>query len=203
MPARTSLPTSRRERQKQDRQQRLYVAAMALFAKHGYDEITVQAITDRADLSKGAFFNYFESKAHGLLRYHGELMDEFLEHGRSLRGKSARSLFQRMFSGMARIFEREGPLAEMLVLRMPVDPGLQAAERGTTPAVMELYQSFIQRGIDTGELPARLDRETAIGILSDIWLASLRRWVSDGREESLVARVRRKVDLAFRGLVVR
>jgi len=176
---------------------------MALFAKHGYDEVTVQAITDRADLSKGVFFNYFESKAHVLLRYHGELMDEFLDHGSSLRGKSARSLFQHMFSGMARIFEREGPLAEMLVLRMPVDPGLQAAERGKTPAVMELYQSFVQRGIDTGELPTRLDREIAIGILSDIWLSSLRRWVSDGREFSLEAQVRRKVALAFRGLTAR
>ena len=203
MPARTAPPTSRRERQKQDREQRLYAAAMELFAKHGYDEVTVQAITDRADLSKGVFFNYFESKAHVLLRYHGKLMDEFLDHGRSLRGKSARSLFQRMFAGMARILRREGPLAEMLVLRMPVDPGLRAAERSTTPTVLELYQSFVQRGIDADELPARLDRETAIGLLSDIWLASLRSWVNDGRERSLEAQVRRKVDLAFRGLAAR
>ncbi len=203
MSASPSPPTSRRERQKLDREHRLYAAAMALFAKHGYDEVTVQAITNRADLSKGVFFNYFESKAHVLLRYHGELLDEFFELGRSLRGKSARSLFQRMFAGMARIFVREGPLAEMLVLRMPVDPGLRAAERGTTPAALELYRSFLQRGIDAGELPARLDRETAIGILSDIWLASLRKWVNDGREGSLEAQVRRKVDLAFRGLAAR
>lgn len=104
---------------------------------------------------------------------------------------------------MARIYRREGPLAEILVLRMPVDPGLQAEERGKTPAVLELYQSFVSRGIDAGELPAKLDRETAIGILSDIWLASLRRWVNDGRERSLEVQVRRKVDLDLRGLAAR
>lgn len=47
------------------------------------------------------------------------------------------------------------------------------------------------------------DRETAIGISSDIWLVSLRRWICDGREFSLEAQVRCKVALAFRGLVVR
>lgn len=49
----------------------------------------------------------------------------------------------------------------------------------------------------------QLDRETDIGILSDIWLASLRRWVNDGRERSLEVQVRRKVDLDLRGLAAR
>lgn len=89
MPTRTSRPISRRERQKRDRERRLYAAAVKLFAKHGFDEVTVQAIADRADLSKRAFFNYFESKAHVLVRYHGKRVDEFLDHGRSLRGESA------------------------------------------------------------------------------------------------------------------
>jgi AcrR family transcriptional regulator len=58
---------SRRERKKQETRQGLLEAALALFREHGYDEATVEEITERADVAKGTFFNYFPSK-EALLR---------------------------------------------------------------------------------------------------------------------------------------
>jgi AcrR family transcriptional regulator len=55
-------PLSRRERKKQETRQGLLEAALALFRESGYDETTVEEITDRADVAKGTFFNYFPSK---------------------------------------------------------------------------------------------------------------------------------------------
>ena len=37
-------------------------AARRLFREHGYDSTTVEQITDAADVAKGTFFNYFETK---------------------------------------------------------------------------------------------------------------------------------------------
>ena len=53
---------SRRERKKEETRQRLLSASLELFHEQGYSATTVEDITDRADVAKGTFFNYFPSK---------------------------------------------------------------------------------------------------------------------------------------------
>lgn len=53
---------SRRERKKLETRQALLQAAQALLQEQGYRATTVEEITERADVSKGTFFNYFPSK---------------------------------------------------------------------------------------------------------------------------------------------
>jgi AcrR family transcriptional regulator len=53
---------SRRERKKQETHQRLVKAALRLLQEQGYDETTVEQIAEAADVAKGTFFNYFETK---------------------------------------------------------------------------------------------------------------------------------------------
>lgn len=54
--------TSRRERKKQETRLSLMEAALRLFGENGYDATTVKEITDAADVAKGTFFNYFDTK---------------------------------------------------------------------------------------------------------------------------------------------
>ena len=54
--------TSRRERKKQETRQRLLECAWQLFQEGGYDDTTVEDITEAADVAKGTFFNYFPTK---------------------------------------------------------------------------------------------------------------------------------------------
>jgi AcrR family transcriptional regulator len=58
----TSEPKGRRERRKARTRQALLDAAMALFRDHGIYGTRIEDITERADLGKGAFYNYFDSK---------------------------------------------------------------------------------------------------------------------------------------------
>jgi AcrR family transcriptional regulator len=53
---------SRRERKKQETHHRLMMAALHLFREQGYDATTVAQIAGAADVAKGTFFNYFETK---------------------------------------------------------------------------------------------------------------------------------------------
>ncbi len=48
--------------QREDRKQEILEAALSLFAQNGFENTRIQQITEKASISKGLFYNYFESK---------------------------------------------------------------------------------------------------------------------------------------------
>ena len=59
----------RRQRRSAETRERLFRAALRLFAEKGFAETTVEDITNAADVGKGTFFNYFPSKEHILIAF--------------------------------------------------------------------------------------------------------------------------------------
>src|SRR5215470_17629367 len=59
----------RRQRRSAEIRERLFRAALKLFAEKGFAETTVEDITNAADVGKGTFFNYFPSKDHILIAF--------------------------------------------------------------------------------------------------------------------------------------
>ncbi|WP_136053937.1 TetR/AcrR family transcriptional regulator [Microbacterium sp. K24] len=57
----------RRERNKQEKRERITSAAAELFAEHGIDEVTTQQIAERADVGTGTLFLYAKTKGELLL----------------------------------------------------------------------------------------------------------------------------------------
>lgn len=68
----TPIGGDRRQRRSAETRERLFRAALKLFADKGFAETTVEDITNAADVGKGTFFNYFPSKDHILLAF-GEM----------------------------------------------------------------------------------------------------------------------------------
>ena len=60
---------TRREKRGQETRSRIFHAALQLFADQGFSMTTIEAITAAADVGKGTFFNYFESKEGLLLEF--------------------------------------------------------------------------------------------------------------------------------------
>src|SRR5215813_7845684 len=67
-----TAPSDRRQRRSAEIRERLFRAALGLFAQKGFAETTVEDITEAADVGKGTFFNYFPSKDHTLIAF-GEM----------------------------------------------------------------------------------------------------------------------------------
>ena len=74
---RAQLPL--RERNRQRIYQRIVSAATELFRTTGYDQTTMDAIAERAEVSRGTLFNYFPSKEVLLLPYAGELYKQSVQ----------------------------------------------------------------------------------------------------------------------------
>jgi AcrR family transcriptional regulator len=56
----------RRQRRAAETRLRLFRSALQLFAERGFPNVTVEDITEAADVGKGTFFNYFKTKDHVL-----------------------------------------------------------------------------------------------------------------------------------------
>jgi len=57
----------RRQRRSEENRIGILQAAARLFMQHGFSNVTVEQITEAADVGKGTFFNYFPTKEHVLV----------------------------------------------------------------------------------------------------------------------------------------
>jgi len=180
-PGKHTVPPARagrRERRSAEIRERLFRAALQLFAERGFTETTVEDITEAADVGKGTFFNYFPSKDHILLAF-GEMQLAKLEQA------------------VAQARETNEPMPEFLRalgVRMTQEPtrnpaiirALLQAYLSTTPVreamvdlqrrVHALHTQMIQLGQERGEIRSDLPaaeiahvfRQTIFGTLL-IW----------------------------------
>ena len=74
-------PVGRRERNKQQKLERIMAAAGELFAEHGVDEVTTQQIAERADIGAGTLFLYARNKGELLLLVQNAAYAEALARG--------------------------------------------------------------------------------------------------------------------------
>ncbi|NMM88377.1 TetR family transcriptional regulator [Rhodococcus sp. SRB_17] len=75
-------PSGRRERNKQQKLDRITAAARELFVEHGVDEVTTQQIADKADVGTGTLFLYVKTKGELLLLVQNSAYTEALARGR-------------------------------------------------------------------------------------------------------------------------
>jgi AcrR family transcriptional regulator len=78
-----SQSVGRRERNKQQKLERITAAAGELFAERGVDEVTTQEIADKADIGAGTLFLYAKTKGELLLLVQNSTYADALAQGRS------------------------------------------------------------------------------------------------------------------------
>ena len=191
---------SRRERRKLETRQALFEAALSLFREQGYDETTVEEITERADVAKGTFFNYFVSK-EGFL---GELsawrlaqLRDSLDLGPGT-PESPLARLKLLLRRLHREFVRDWPLLQRaMVARLGHPP---ASSRPAKRRIAGILSHLIREAQECGEVRADVDP----GLVSDLLLvAYLRQFALCAREGSQVPPVddsERAIDLLMDGL---
>lgn len=75
-------PIGRRERNKQQKLDRIIDAARELFAQHGVDDVTTQQIAEKADIGAGTLFLYAKTKGELLLLVQNAAYAAALDRGR-------------------------------------------------------------------------------------------------------------------------
>lgn len=148
-----------------DARAQIIAAATRLFAAHGYDGTTVQAIADAVGVTKPAILHHFASKEllreavlDGILAHFNELLPRLL-----LKATASEDRFDAVFEEVLRFFASEPDRARVLVRE-----GLDRPEetkrllRGPVQPWIDAIAGYIRSGQNSGDHFADADAEAYV-----------------------------------------
>lgn len=174
-PDRRQSAPDRRQRRSLEIRERLFRAALKLFAEKGFAETTVEDITNAADVGKGTFFNHFPSKDHMLIGFTdmqlGKLQDAVNNMRESNEPMPAflRKLSVRMTEEPARAPDVVRAILLANLSNSSVRKTMQEKHARMLGLVTQLMEIGQQRGEFRSDLPAselaQVFRQTVFGTL--------------------------------------
>jgi len=194
----------RRQRRSAEIRERLFRAALSLFAEKGFAETTVEDITNAADVGKGTFFNYFPSKDHILLAF-GEMQLGKLEAAIEM-ARQTNAPMSDFLRGLGLRMTQE-PVRNPAIIR-----ALLQAYLSTTPVraamldlqkrVHGLHTQMIQLGQDRGEIRKDLPAAEIAHVFRQTIFGTLLIWSLYG-DATLQERIEAAFNVLWTGLAPR
>jgi AcrR family transcriptional regulator len=201
----TQEAPTRRERQSAERRERLFRAAMELFARKGFAETTVEDITNAADLGKGTFFNYFPNKEHILLAF-GEMQLSKLQAAfDEMRSRNVpvpvfmRSLGARM---------TQEPIRNPAMIRILLQAFLTDDSKVREPMlelqnrVIGIHTEMIRIGQERGEIRNDMPPEVIANVFRQTIFGTLLIWTLHS-DSTLLSRMENAFEVLWSGLAPR
>src|SRR5690349_3258281 len=171
----------RRERRAAETRVRLFRTAIQLFAKRGFQNVTIEEITEAADVGKGTFFNYFESKDH-VFGVMAEIqlgkVREALAHAETGNEKTETTL-RRLFSRIAEEPGRSAELTRALISSISASDRMRVIMSERMAEGRQMLARVLELGQERGEVSRELKKsEMAVAcqqsVLGTMLLWSLR-----------------------------
>lgn len=167
----------RRERKKEETKNRIFVAAAQLFHEKGFEATTVDEIAERADVSKGTFFNYFPRK-EALGYYLAEEWVAAIELAVTESDRPAEERILELFAMGAESYGENRELARVVArysmqqICAPTDEAM-----GTQRRLNEAFDALWRQGQARGEFRADIEPMMARGVLGAVFIGAVMWWV--------------------------
>jgi len=189
-----------REIPREDLRQRIGEAALALFKEAGFDAVSVDQIVTKAGVSKGAFFNFFPTKADALIFYFRELDGSVTQLRADLDPQHPLAALKKFFTRTETLLRAEGTLLNSLWQAIWTHPLLMNADRASAERDRRGFADFFSRARAAGTVDQKVDPRVAADMVGDLWTASILMWLAAGQSYSLAEAVAPKLQLLFAGL---
>lgn len=179
---------------------RIYDAAIAEFRANGFACTAVEAITTRAKVAKGTFFNFYGSKADVLVEYYWTIDARLNPLRLALDANDPLGTLIEYVQAVEREFEREGDLIVDLIEETMRNDALRAMDEDSGGADAEQFAAFFERARAAGTVRSTLDPGIAAKLLIDIWAGSVRDWLVWNRSKPLAPIFEQRLLSLFSGL---
>jgi AcrR family transcriptional regulator len=202
----TDVEISRRERKKEETRQRIFEAAVRLFRDQGFDGTTVDDITERADVGKGTFFNYFPRK-DSILAYLSEkrLIEVEANAEVILAGRrSARQKLIVIYGEAASAYQEDRELSRFVLNELMARAFAPSLEQGHGQRWRNLIVRVLESGKKSGEFRKGLDVDRAEAVLTGVYYSLVYTWLNCPEfEMDLQAELEAQLAMVFDGMAGR
>jgi AcrR family transcriptional regulator len=200
----TSIPSNRRERQSLERRERLFRAALDLFARKGFAETTVEDITNAADLGKGTFFNYFPSKEHILLAFAEMQLGKLRAAADEARAKNepTRVFLRSLGARMTQEPIRNPSIIRILLQAFLSNTPVRESMMDLQARVIAIHTEIIRLGQQRGEIRDDLPPEVLANVFRQTVFGTLLIWSLYG-DATLLSRIEDAFEVLWTGLAPR
>jgi AcrR family transcriptional regulator len=158
----------RRQRRAAETRLRLFRSALQLFAQRGFQNVTVEDITEAADVGKGTFFNYFQTKDH-VLGVMAEIQLGKVAEALALAADGKQKIhfvFHHLFHRAAEEPGRSPDLARALISSFLASAGVRKIIAHNMKNGRRMAAQIVAAGQKRGEIDPRLNKEkVAIQVL--------------------------------------
>jgi AcrR family transcriptional regulator len=203
-PTDAPLGPDRRQRRSAEIRERLFRAALTLFAQKGFVETTVEDITNAADVGKGTFFNYFPSKDHILLAF-GEMQLGKLQEAVNTARRTNEPMPQFLRALGARMTQeptRNPAIIRALLQAYLSTTQVREAMIDLQNRVHALHTQMIQLGQDRGEIRSDLPAADIAYVFRQTIFGTLLIWSLYG-DATLHSRIESAFHVLWSGLAPR
>ena len=167
---------TRRERKKEETRRRIFETAIALFREKGFEQTTVDEITEKADVGRGTFFNYFPRKESVLAYLSEERVALAEENAVLLEDRaSAHDKLLDIYSFAASAYLKDRELSRYVFnewMQRAFQPTQEAGQRWH-----KLVVAVIEQGQTAGALRADVQPVVMESLLSSVYISTLYYWL--------------------------
>jgi AcrR family transcriptional regulator len=194
----------RRQRRSAETRERLFRAALRLFAEKGFAESTVEDITNAADVGKGTFFNYFPSKEHILIAFSEMQLGKLQQAVDNLRqNREPMPAFLRAMSvRMTEEPARAPDVVRAILLANLSSSSVRQIMRENHERAHALLTQLVQVGQDRGEFRRDLPASELAHVFRQTVFGTLLIWSVFG-DASLPERIHTALKVLWMGLAPR
>jgi AcrR family transcriptional regulator len=193
----------RRERRAAETRLRLFRCALQLFAERGFPNVTVEDITEAADVGKGTFFNYFESKDH-VLGVMAEIQVGKMREALLLGGNGTLTIHSVLHLLLQRLAEEPGrsqSLARAFISSFLASESVRSVIGGKLHEGLMMLANVVAEGQRRGEIDAGLKKDKVATQLLQTVMGTVLLWSLHG-EPALGVRMEDSFQHFWRSIAV-
>jgi AcrR family transcriptional regulator len=162
---------------KESPRDRLAEAAFALFDERGYEQTTVDDITERAGLGRTTFFRYYRSKEDVIFPDHDRLLELVKDRLLTSGYHTAAAAVSDAVRLVLLHYLEEGDLARRRYALTSTAPALRDREIASVARYQRLFREFIADGMGEPGEPSSLRAELMAAAVVAAHNHVLRRWL--------------------------
>ncbi|KPV57874.1 TetR family transcriptional regulator [Paenibacillus sp. A3] len=191
-----------RASRKQELKERIFTQSIKLFKEKGFDNVTVEEITQACGIAKGTFYNYFPKKEAVLLHLavsQLESVHESIQHNKNMPDLKQQLLH--LFSNLFHQYAEQPDMVRLVVSEMMRADMFIDAEMRIMERFRQALAALLDDAKNKGQLTTQAVSEDIAAVLTGVYFNSLMIWLSAGTDTLQIETLfQRHFDIVWEGI---